>query len=828
MKKIIKIKSKIALATLIAMLMLGSVLANVHASENNQNFDICEGTISVTIPVGTYEIKNTEQGHEISVENLGRLLVPGKPNLPSKIFAVAIPPGAELLEVTFNTGDGVVLPGTYDIPPSPLPRVIGQENPLIYEREREIYEKNYNAVYGSDEPYPQSAGEFVRTAGYRKYNLVDVRITPFTYHPLSGKLIYYPEVTINVKYSFPDGFSFDNIMVDNLASTEPTAEKIIVNHDQAKNWYPKDTGRGEVNDYVIITLDSLTSSVAPLKNWEEDKGRSVEVVTTSWIDSNYDGWDLAEKMRNFLREKYPSEEWGILDVCLIGHYDDVPMRRTAQDVGYGSPETDYYYAELSLPDDESWDADGDHQYGESTDPIDFYAEVNVGRIPWSDPDTVEHICNKSVAYEETDDPSFKKNILLLGSFFWADTDNAVLMEEKVDQDWMSDWNMTRMYEQGYSSYPSDYNLDYNNVKTVWSAGTYAFVNYAGHGSPTSCHVMYSKGSAFVDTGTCNYLNDNYPAIIFACACSNSDTDHNNIGQMMMEQGGIGFLGATKVAYGYHGWNDPYDGTSASMDYFFTTCCTSGNYTQGQAHQYALLEMYTHGLWYYQYYETFEWGALWGNPNLGMVTFTVNKPPETPSQPDGPTEGIEDKEYTFSASTTDPEGEQICYMFNWGDGNVSEWLGPYNSGDGVEASYIWSDPGEYNVTVKAKDVNDSESDWSIPLTVTIVEGPALDMGLITGGLFKINTAIKNIGATEATNVKWNITLNGGTIFLGKESNGEILSILPDGETTVYSDLILGFGPTTVTVTANIPESSDTRSQSGTVFLFFIYVNPSGSI
>ena len=97
MKKILNIKPKIILTILLSMLMLGSALANAHAAENNQDsgyFDICEDTISVTIPVETYEIKNTEQGHEISVENLGRLLVPGKPNLPSKIFAVAIPPGA--------------------------------------------------------------------------------------------------------------------------------------------------------------------------------------------------------------------------------------------------------------------------------------------------------------------------------------------------------------------------------------------------------------------------------------------------------------------------------------------------------------------------------------------------------------------------------------------------------------------------------------------------------------------------------------------------------------------------------------------------------------
>ena len=83
------------------------------------------------------------------------------------------------------------------------------------------------------------------------------------------------------------------------------------------------------------------------------------------------------------------------------------------------------------------------------------------------------------------------------------------------------------------------------------------MNYAGHGSPTACYEYYPS-QPFVDTDTCNYLNDDYPSIMFAAACSNSDTDYDNIGQMMMKQGAIGFLGATKVAYGFYGWDDPYD------------------------------------------------------------------------------------------------------------------------------------------------------------------------------------------------------------------------------------------------------------------------------
>jgi hypothetical protein len=695
------------------------VLCFIIALMTNSVIVSADEGISVTIPIGPYEIKYTEQGQELSVESFGRLLIPGKPNLPSKIFAIAIPPGAEVAEVTFTTGEGVTIAGTYEIPPAPLPRVIGREDPLIHEQDKKIYEENYSSVYGSDEPYPKNVVEFIRSAGYRKYNLVDVRVTPLAYRSLSGQLIYYPEVTVHLSYTFPEDFSAKEIILDNLPRTERIAEEIILNYDQAQNWYPKDINSGKgLHDFVIITLDELTSSVTPLVNWETSKGRTVEVITTSSINSSYTGYDLAEKIRNFLREKYPSDEWGIEDVLLVGHYDDVPMRRCWQDAGYGMPETDLYYAELSLPDNQSWDADGDHRWGENSDPIDFYSEVNVGRIPWSSPADVLHICEKSVAYEQNDAPSFKKNILLLGAFFWPDTDNAVLMELKVNQSWMADWTKTRMYEQGHSSFPMNYNLTYNNVRSVWSLGKYAFVNWAGHGSPTSAHIYYSGAPAFVSNSTCPYLNDNYPAIIFADACSNSDTDELNLGQAMLQQGGVGFLGATKVAYGQGAWNDPYDGSSQSLDYFFTTSVTSGDYTQGQAHQWALRQMYTNGLWYMVKYEMFEWGALWGNPNLGMAPVISNYPPETPEQPSGITQGEPGIEYDYSTSTTDPEGDNIFYLFDWGDGADSDWLGPYNSGDICTASHTWDDPGLYYAKVKAKDAYDNQSGWSDSLFLAI--------------------------------------------------------------------------------------------------------------
>jgi hypothetical protein len=700
---------------LVTLLMLSTVVVSADIGNNQQASQ--NGGIDVTIPIGTYEITNTSQGQRISIENLGRLLIPGKPDLPSKIFTIAIPPGAEVSEVTFEAGESITLPGIYKISPVPLPRVIGQEDPLIYAQDKKMYEENFNAVYGKDDPYPQNIVEFVGPAGYRKYNLADVRVTPFTYRPLSGQLIYYPQITVRVSYTIPEDFSIKDVMMDNLPQTEQIAREFILDYDQAESWYPKAVNMGKgLHDFVIITLDALTSSVTPLVDWETSKGRTVEVVTTSWISSNYTGYDLAEKMRNFLRDKYPSEQWGIQDVLLVGHRNDVPMRRTYQDEGYGQPETDYYYAELSSPDSLSWDKDKDHKWGENSDPIDFYAEVNVGRIPWSSSAEVLHICEKSVAYEQNQDPAFKKNILLLGAFFWDDTDNAVLMEAKAGQTWMLDWTKTRMYEQGSSSYPMNYDLKFNNVRSVWSAGKFAFVDWAGHGSYFASYILYSTGEAFVSTSTCPYLNDDYPSIIFADACSNSDTDYPNIGRAMLKQGGVGFLGATKAAYGMGAWSDSSDGSSQSLDYFFTTRVTSGNYTQGQAHQWALRKMYTSGLWYSVKYEMFEWGALWGNPNLKLAI--GSNPPLVPDTPSGPTEGEVGTQYTFSTNTADPEGDSIFYLYSWGDGTDSDWLGPYNSGDTCVASKVWMQPTLSYVKAKAKDANGLESSWSDSLSVAI--------------------------------------------------------------------------------------------------------------
>jgi hypothetical protein len=99
-------------------------------------------------------------------------------------------------------------------------------------------------------------------------------------------------------------------------------------------------------------------------------------------------------------------------------------------------------------------------------------------------------------------------------------------------------------------------------------------------------------------------------------------------------------------------------------------------------------------------------------------FDTSNPPTKPTTPQGKREGTIGQNYTYSTSSTDSDGDQIYYFFDWGDGLVSEWLGPYNSGVTCEAKHIWNVKGNYNIKVIAKDIYDTESSWSDPLPITM--------------------------------------------------------------------------------------------------------------
>jgi len=116
-----------------------------------------------------------------------------------------------------------------------------------------------------------------------------------------------------------------------------------------------------------------------------------------------------------------------------------------------------------------------------------------------------------------------------------------------------------------------------------------------------------------------------------------------------------------------------------------------------------------------------------SPAKMVVITRSNSAPNAPSTPNGQMSGKSGKSYEYSSSATDPDGDQVYYWFDWGDGtNSGGWIGPYGSGESINEIHMYTSKGEYIVKVKAIDDQDGdgrlsdgdESEWSDPLTVSM--------------------------------------------------------------------------------------------------------------
>ncbi|MCK4429753.1 MAG: PKD domain-containing protein [Candidatus Aminicenantes bacterium] len=88
----------------------------------------------------------------------------------------------------------------------------------------------------------------------------------------------------------------------------------------------------------------------------------------------------------------------------------------------------------------------------------------------------------------------------------------------------------------------------------------------------------------------------------------------------------------------------------------------------------------------------------------------NQAPDAPAIT-GEINGEVDVEYEYTFNATDPEGDDVYYEIEWGDGTNITDLGPYESGEEVVVNHTWSAKGTYTIKAKAKDIYGAESDWS---------------------------------------------------------------------------------------------------------------------
>jgi hypothetical protein len=155
--------------------------------------------------------------------------------------------------------------------------------------------------------------------------------------------------------------------------------------------------------------------------------------------------------------------------------------------------------------------------------------------------------------------------------------------------------------------------------------------------------------------------------------------------------------------------------------------------------------------------------------LSLLSCNKNHSPATPGLPFGPSGGLKDEELVFGVSTTDPDGDDIAYEFDWGDDSPLTLSDYYPSGDSSFESHIYTLKGTYEITVRARDIEGLGSDWSSPLTVIIDTVPFFIF--ISSDTIQTEEQIFDILIEEDRRLLLTV-------------DGDILEVSDNGETSVF--------------------------------------------
>ncbi len=277
----------------------------------------------------------------------------GKPNLPGLSRYIAIPHGAqihfEILDSRTETLEG------QDIAPAPRIPFDTQDGPLVYQDDRNVYDK--------DAFYPAQPVRISKHYQIRGVDVVLLGITPFQYNPVTKKLIVYRDLKVRITFDGGDR----QFGINRLRSRwwEPILHDMILNYhilpqvDFAENAIESETGSSDRDDevknveYLIITPDDPTflAWADSLRTFRNEQGIKTGVVTTAEIGGNtYDA------IESYVHHVYYDWDTPPAAILLLADYGNDDMTITSREEPHpysGTYISDNWYADVdgdSLPD----------------------------------------------------------------------------------------------------------------------------------------------------------------------------------------------------------------------------------------------------------------------------------------------------------------------------------------------------------------------------------------------------------------------------------------------------------------------------------------------
>ena len=352
--------------------------------------------------------------------------------------------------------------GEYNIYPAQQPQILSNQNV--------IFKPSNLSKISTQKRFPKNSTEILHSGNLSNNRISSIRIFPIKYNSETKELFLLKNLSIKIKTSKTLSFKSNykpgpifNKIINKLSNSNYLEEYSNINED-------------DICEYVIITSDLLMETFQPLQQWKIKKGLSAKIITVEWIENNYSGQDIQEKIRNFIKDYHEtkSTQW----ILLGGDTNIIPDRKAWAfdcEANYATGENqipcDLYFSDL----DGTWNDDGDNIYGEVEDNIDMYPDVFVGRAPVENAIEAETFVTKILSYEKAISTDYQTNMLFLAQILWHDpyTDSGE-GKDFIDESYVPD-----RFDPIAKLYESKNNATTRNALAILNSGT-NIINHDGH------------------------------------------------------------------------------------------------------------------------------------------------------------------------------------------------------------------------------------------------------------------------------------------------------------------------------------------------------------
>gem|GEM_PF-1098383 len=482
----------------------------------------------------------------------------GKPIIPFANLNILIPPSAEIINVEILGVKRKEIPGEFLLYPAQPPRSISYQGKIPFVHPDE-------STYQLATEYPKKLTEIVPSGSKSGFRIGGVFLYPLQYIPKEKKLILYERIKVKVNYD-EGRYNVKFLSPSQRDLFKQNVEKLIINPEDIDKFSPPLRKSDNLDiDYIILTDTSWVPKFSSLVNWIRKSGLWVEVRTTQWVDANYIGRDLQEKIREFIKDYFDNQ--GLKYILLAGGMYIVPIRTAygwAPEIGGSYIPCDLYYADL----DWSWDGNNNDIFGEQFgDTVDLYYDLYMGRWPCWDSSEVDTVIKKLFTYTKNPDTTYQKRILLPAAFLWEGY-NHRQSQDSIANLSPAGWT-DRVIDQG------------RNTSLRWQVRDslnhgFGFCHLVGHGSTEATFIDpdISNSYQYLFSDPQTQTNYNKLTIVNSIACHAGDfRGYNNLARRMITKRGCAI---SVIMNSREGWGSgtPSLGPSEELDvrfyhYFFT-------------------------------------------------------------------------------------------------------------------------------------------------------------------------------------------------------------------------------------------------------------------